>query len=75
MYPDDIQTYTSREQFEAHLKMLAEMKEHFEQTGASLATFEKIRKEEKKLDRWYKKWKNKEDKREKVPVRYLKISV
>lgn len=75
MYPDEIQTYTSKEQFEAHLQMLTEMKEHFQQTGASLPTFEKIREEEKELIRCYRQWEKAESKRKKVSLPYFKISV
>lgn len=75
MYPDDIQTYTSKEEFEAHLQMLTEMKVHFEQTGASLATFEKIREEEKELAHYYAQWKKREAKRKNVSLPYFKISV
>lgn len=56
MYPDQIKNYDSDEQFENHEKMLAEMKIYFEQTGASLPTFENIRREQKLLARLYKKW-------------------
>lgn len=56
MYPDQIKNYTTEKQFEDHKKMLVEMKQHFKQTGASLPTFENLRKEEKLLARLHKKW-------------------
>ena len=57
MYPDQIKNYTTEKQFEDHKKMLEDMKLYFEQTGASLPTFENIRKEQKLLARCYRNWK------------------
>lgn len=57
MYPDQIKNYTTEQQFKDHQRMLDDMKEHFKSHYAvSNPTFENIRKEEKKLKRYYQKW-------------------
>jgi len=57
MYPDQIKNYTTEKQFEAHKRMLAEMKEHFKNHPVvSNDTFIKLADEERLLARLYKKW-------------------
>lgn len=57
MYPDQIKNYTTKQQFKDHQKMLEDMKEHFKSHYAvSNPTLENIRKEEKKLKLYYRKW-------------------
>lgn len=63
MYPDQIKSYTTEQQFKDHQKMLDDMKEHFKSHPVvSNETFIKIADEERLLARLHKKWKKKERK-------------
>lgn len=57
MYPDQIKHYSTEKQFQDHKKMIVEIKEYFESNlDVSNPTLENLRKEEKKLARYYQKW-------------------
>ncbi|MFR3684869.1 MAG: hypothetical protein ACLTXM_07515 [Enterococcus sp.] len=57
MYPDQIQYYTTEQQFMNHQKMLDEMKAYFRiHSGVSNPTLENLRREEKQLKRLHTKW-------------------
>lgn len=61
MYPDQIKNYKTEQQFKKHKKLLEDLKKYFgDRRDGDFSQMIRIAKEEKLLDRHYRKWKKKQ---------------